>query len=91
LAEDVPCRQSRCGDRPDHAARTKPHADSQTALALRQTRELLGTEQVRDAVRAAPASAAGLTGPASSVAADAVLQAIADSLPPEHVKERAWS
>lgn len=58
------------------------------SVTLRHVRELLGSIQVREGVRAALASA-GLTGSASSIAADAVLQVIAESLPPEHEKE-SW-
>jgi hypothetical protein len=53
------------------------------SITLRQARELLGSDRAREAVAAALASAPELPAPAGSAAAEAVLQAIAELLPPE--------
>jgi hypothetical protein len=56
---------------------------SGASITLRQARELLGSDRAREAVAAAIASAPELPASGGSAAAEAVLQAIAELLPPE--------
>jgi len=53
------------------------------SITLRQARDLLGSDRAREAVTAALASVPELPASAGSAAAEAVLQAIAELLPPE--------
>ncbi len=60
----------------------------QPGITLRQARELLSSDQAREAVATALASVPALPASVSNAAAEAVLQAIADLLPPE---KEGWS
>ena len=56
-------------------------------ITLRQARELLGGDQAREAVASALASVSESPAPPGTAAADVILQAITELLPPE---ERTW-
>jgi hypothetical protein len=61
-------------------------AGSGGGSSLRQARELLSSDQARDAVASALASVSESSASLGVVAADAVLRAITDTLPPEEQK-----
>ena len=61
---------------------------SSSGITLRQARELLGSDRAREAAVAALASVTALPASVGRAAAEAVLQAIAELLPPE---KKAWT